>query len=273
MKLSVSIWCIYKEVMNGRMNTLDFIKLCHKNGVKYVEILNDFVKDNEVDDIKKLLKEYNMQISSYSISNDFVQKSQVERQKQVFMVKSCIDKAANLGAKFMRVFSGEEKDGITLNQGTEYIVSCFKEISSYAEAKGVTMVLENHGLFVGKSNQVKELIEKVHSKCFLANVDTGNFFLAGEKPINAVKNLKNYIGFVHFKDFKETTDDLNSFKAENDKRYIGTVLGLGDTHMKEIADFLYENGYDGFLSIEFEGPGDQIRDTISSIEYTKSIIK
>ena len=49
----------------------------------------------------------------------------------------------------------------------------------------------------------KEIIETIGSHALKANTDTGNFLLVGEKPFDAVKNLVNNIGFVHFKDFKK----------------------------------------------------------------------
>ncbi len=84
--------------------------------------------------------------------------------------------------------------------------------------------------------------------------------------------MKDHIGFVHFKDFKELPAGSNGYKSLSGKIYQGTVLGKGEVPLKEIIQFLNDNGYKGFLSIEYEGMGDPIIDTKESIEFTESII-
>ncbi len=273
MKLSVSIWSVQKKVYKGEMDSLGFISFCHENGVKYVELLSAFLGSEGIRDVKKALETNGMEVSSYSIDNDFIQPEETKREEQVGMMKDGIDIACDLGAKFVRVFSGNEKEGIPFEEARGWIVEGFKSAVPYAEGKGVTLVIENHGLFVGKSDQVRGLIEAVGSKNLRANADVSNFLLANENPLEAVKNLKDYISFVHFKDFKELPEGSEGgYLALDGRRYEGTVIGKGEVPMREIVEVLSENGYDGFLSIEYEGTGDPIEETKESIEFTKSII-
>lgn len=273
MKLSVSIWSIHSKVYSNEMNNLDFIRLCHKNGIRYVELLDVFLKtEDEIEKAIKLLEELKMEVSSYSIGNDFVQSNEEDRKLQLEKVFRGIDTASRFNAKYMRVFSGDGKEGIPFETARQWIVDNFKKAAKYAEAKGVTMVVENHGLFVGKSSQVKGLIEEVGSKYLRANADVGNFMLANENPLEAVKALKDYIAFVHFKDFKEVSPEEAGYRALDGRKYVGTILGQGEVPMEEIVKFLRESGYEGFLSIEFEGPGAQIEGTLESIKYSNEII-
>lgn len=274
MKLSVSAWCVEKKLFGGEMTIFDFIEFCHKNDVKYVELLDCFWKDGaDVYKTNILLKDLGMEVSSYSIGNDFVHESAEERRKQLDDVKKGIDIAVKLNTKLLRVFSGNAKEGISFDTARVWIVDSFKEAVQYAEEKNITMVLENHGLFAGKSSQVRELIDQVGSEFLKANTDTGNFMLVGEDSFEAVKNLNGYIGFVHFKDFKEVAENEHGYKSIDGRKYQGTIIGQGEVPMKEIVDFLYNNSYDGYLSLEYEGIGDPLYETGESIKYTKSIIK
>ncbi len=54
---------------------------------------------------------------------------------------------------------------------------------------------------------------------------------------------------------------------------MGTVLGKGEVPMEKIVMYLKEIGYKGYLSIEFEGPGDQKEGTVKSIEFSKKILE
>ena len=274
MKLSVSIWSLVKKIQSGEMNNLNFISFCHKQDVKYVELLDCFLSEpKDIEDVKECLNKYEMEVSSYSVTNDFVIVNKEDRDKQVKKMLNNIDLACQLNTRFMRVFSGNPKKGVEYEVEKNWIIDGFKQVLPYAEEKGVTLVIENNGLFVGKSIQVKELLETLNSQYLRANTDVANFLLANEKSITAVKNLKDYIGFVHFKDFKEVKEKDRGYEALDGRRYEGTILGKGEVPLEEIVDFLASIGYEGFLSIEYEGTGDPIKETIESINYVRKIIK
>lgn len=272
MKLSISAWSVQVNLFSKKIKLIEFIDLCVEKGVDAVELLDCFWEDEKhIESIKDYLNKIKMPVSSYSIGNDFV-KDEKGRQEQIEYVKKGIETAVYLGTKTLRVFSGSASEGISYDEGRKYIIDCFKVCASYAEEKGVVMVLENHGLFAGKSSQVKDIIETVGSPALRANTDTGNFLLVCENPLEAVNNLRDYIGFVHFKDFKKVDAD-GHYEATDGSLYSGTVIGEGEVPLKDIVDVLYIHGYKGYLSIEFEGEGDPVEGTIKSIEFAKSIIK
>ena len=274
MEVCVSAWSVQRKLFSGELTVCDFIKLCHENGVKNVELLFCFWNEqNRIEEAASLLENLDMKVGAYSVGNDFVQQEETLRKVEVEKVKLGIDIACRLNTKLLRVFSGNEKEGIEYGTARQWIIDCFKEVAAYAEEKGIVMVLENHGLFAGKSSQVKELIEEVDSTSLRANTDVGNFILVNEKPLDAVKALKDYVSFVHFKDFKKVSEEEYGYKALDGNKYQGIVLGKGEIPMKEIVDFLYEKGYEGYLSIEYEGLGDPVEEIIESIHYTKSIIR
>ncbi|SHE46466.1 Sugar phosphate isomerase/epimerase [Caldanaerobius fijiensis DSM 17918] len=273
MKLGVSMWSVVNEFQKGNMDVAKFIDLMHEQGVDGVELLDFFWKDKEKElpmAVQKL-KNYNMEIACYSIGNDFVLPDEEAREKQIQYVKQGIDDAVRVGSYKLRVFSGSPKEGVSYEDGKRWIIECFKECVKYAEKKGVVLALENHGLFAGKSQQVKEIIEVVGSKYLRSTADTGNFFLVGEKPDEAVDNIKEYIVHVHFKDFKRS-EPGKGYKGLGDVYYVGCVLGQGDVEMKRIVDIIQSAGYNSYLAIEFEGADPQIQGTVESINFVKKLL-
>jgi sugar phosphate isomerase/epimerase len=203
MKLSVSAWCLQEKLFSHEITIFDFINYCHENGVKYVELLDCFLDgDSEIEEMNELLKRLDMEVSSYSVGNDFVLEDSSERKEQVEYLKDSIKIALKLGTKRMRVFSGDKKEGMSFDMAENWIVECFKEVAPLAEDAGITMVVENHGLLAGKSSQVKKIIDRIGSKALKSNADVGNFILVNENSLEAVKYLKDEIGFIHLKDFK-----------------------------------------------------------------------
>ncbi len=271
MKLSVSAWSVQKDLFSKKTNLYEFIDFCKKNEVDGVELLDCFWEDDaQVIKISEYLEKLNLPVSAYSIANDFVQADE-DRTKEVEKVRKGIDLAAKLGAKYLRIFSGEQKEGVAFEQARSWIVDSFKECARYAEQKGIVMVLENHGLFAGKSSQVKGMIDEVASSFLRANTDTGNFMLVGENSLDAIANMKEYVAYVHFKDFRRVEGN-GHYVAIDGTEYIGTIIGQGEVQLKEIVELLHANGYDGYLSIEFEGDGDPYSGTEDSIKYLKSVI-
>jgi sugar phosphate isomerase/epimerase len=212
-------------------------------------------------------------VSSYSIGNDFVLSDKSESEKQVEYVLKGIDTACSIGTNTVRIFSGDVKEGMSFDTSREWILDGMKRVSEYAEKKGITLAVENHGLLAGKSSQIKFLTGEVKRESLKATTDTGNFLLVNENPLDAVKRLRDVIGFVHFKDFKEVSKDEPYYKSIDGRTFKGVVLGTGDVPLKQIVDYLYETNYDGYLSIEYEGHEDPVQGTIASIEFVRTIIR
>ena len=274
MKFGVSAWSVQKLLFTKKISLHEFLDFAQDKEVDGVELLDCFWTEEETAmEIKKYLNKIKMPVCCYSIGNYFVQEKPEDRIKQVEYVKQGIDTAVMLETSNLRIFSGSSKEGITYEQGKAWIIDSMKECASYAEEKGITMVLENHGLFAGKSTQVKEIIETIGSHALKANTDTGNFLLVGEKPFDAVKNLVNNIGFVHFKDFKKVDEGKDIYTSLDGLKYQGTIIGEGEVPLKDIVDFLYDNGYEGYLSIEYEGIGDPLEETAQSIEFVKGLMR
>lgn len=265
MKLSVSAWSVHPDLFSNKMTLKEFIEFCYTNKVDAVELLDCFWQDeDQPKEIKAYLDEIKMPVAAYSIANDFV--TEEERELEIEKVKKGVDMALFLDTNLLRVFSGDVKEGISYDQGREWIIESFKKCAEYAEAKGVTMVLENHGRFAGRSSQVMDIISSVGSSALKANTDTGNFLLVGENPLDAVVNLKDQIGFVHFKDFKKSEDEVG-YMANDGSWFEGTAIGDGEVPLGDIVSFLKSVNYKGYLSIEFEGSGDPIEGTLKSIMF------
>lgn len=271
MELSVSAWCVQKELFSGRMTLSDFISLCAIKQIQYVELLDCFFTDDDhITATQTQLAGLGMSVSAYSVANDFV-KSAVEREAEIDSILQGVDIAVRLGATKLRVFSGDKKEGIAFEDAQAGIIEALRSCAAYAGARGVTLVLENHGLLAGKSGQIIHIIAEVGSEYLKANADTGNFLLVGEKPAAAIEALGNRIGFVHFKDLRRVSGE-SGYLALDGSVFQGTVIGKGEIDMPGVVAALRAVGYDGFISLEFEGEENQVEGTRESIDFVRSIL-
>ena len=148
------------------------------------------------------------------------------------------------------------------------------EAANYAHSKGVKLALENHGKLAGRGEQVRALIEDVRSNCghdaMGANPDTGNFVLVDEDSVKAVSEEASLAYMVHFKDFEPGPGVYSSLSG---KQYRGTVIGEGAVDLPGCVAALKRSGFNGWLSLEYEGEGDPIAEVERSLANAKALIR
>ena len=98
---------------------------------------------------------------------------------------------------------------------------------------------------------------------FGALVDLGNFMCADEDPNFAVGVLAGYARHVHAKDFyRKPGTEINPgagwFRSRAGNYLKGTIVGHGDARAAQSLGVLKRAGYDGWISVEFEGMEDNL---------------
>src|SRR5665213_1286126 len=124
MKLGVSMWSYVATYKKGEMDIPKFIETAKELGVDGVELLDFFWKDQATDmpAVEAALAKTGLPVGVYSIGNDLVNADPAERAKQVASIKTGVDMAVHFGAKVVRVFSGNTKEGISFDQAFDWIV-------------------------------------------------------------------------------------------------------------------------------------------------------
>lgn len=277
MKLSVSMWSLVSYANDGRIDTPGFVRYAAGLGVEGVELLDYFWRDREreVPEVLAALRESGLVVSAYAIGNDLVQPDAAERARQTQSIRDGVDMARQFGASLLRVFSGNAKAGVAVEDGEPWIVEGLREGAAYAHEHGVTLALENHGLFAGRADQVRRVIESAGSPALRANVDTGNFLLVNQNPVDAIRDLAPLAAYVHLKDFRRRSRDeqvSESYAALDGSYFVGTAIGAGEVDLRAVLATLREAGYDGWLSIEFEGTGDAKEGLQASVAATRDLM-
>lgn len=265
MKLSVSMWSVVSAVRQGKIDLpgfIEFVAQQQENGAQGVELLDYFWRDREAE-IPKVLRQIGdagLELAVYSIGNDFFQPERGAWEKQLADAKSGIEVADRLGVRTLRVFSGNAKPGYAFEDGLAWIVEGLTAAAEYAERYKVTLALENHGLMAGRSDQVRQVIDAVGSPALRANIDTGNFLLVNQNPTDAALDLASLAALVHLKDFRRARPDETQhiYKALDGAPFTGAVVGQGQVDLPAIVKLLDTAGYQGWLSLEYEGGDDPL---------------
>ncbi len=262
MKLSVSMYSCVLAVSAGKLDLMGFVDFAATQDVAGVELLDIFWTDaeREIPQVKARIAAAGLEVAVYSISNNFTEPEASARRQELADLKRGVDIAVELDVDLMRVFSGNAREGLSLEQGMEWILEGLSAGAAYAESRGVTLALENHGRFAGRSDQVRDIIEHVGSPALRVNFDTGNFLPVGQDPVAAARELADLTVLVHLKDIRHASDNEPShvFADPTGQLLTGSVIGDGLVDISAVISVLREAGYDGWLSLEFEGSEDPV---------------
>ncbi len=257
MKCGLSMYSLLAPVRAGQLDLYGFLDYAARVGAEGVELLDMFWTDenHEIIEVKRRCAGLGLELPVYSISTNFFQPDAAARAQQLDSLRHGVDLAAQLGAGLLRVFSGDQIQGYSLEQGINWVVDSLATGADYAASQGVTLALENHGHVAGRSEQVRGIIEAVNSPALRANLDTGNFLLVGQDPLQAAKALVDLVALVHLKDFTYAAPDETGhvYQGLDGKRYTGSIVGEGLVDLAGIYSVLAGHGYDGWLSLEYEG--------------------
>lgn len=272
MKLGVSMYSFNTYYVEGKIDVEGFINFCGDLGVQGVDLLSYYWKDEEreVKLVPKLLRDNNLTLALYGVGNNFVQRAKKRRMEQIGYVKQGIDMAARLNTPLLRVFGGRwpTNEDMVRQDALKMVVECLFECIEYAKKSRIILALQNHGPVPGTSQEVLHIISSVDSPFLRSVIDPGCLLTARQDPLQGVKDLLPYA--VHF-----DLEDLKKVPKGNlREEYIlkDCVLGEGSIDFESCCKELKETGYDGFLSLEFQGPGNNKEGVEKGIAFAKKIL-
>lgn len=286
MKIGVSSYSYMSIFGKEGFDIYKLVKTVKEQGFEGLEIAHIPNGDTEIFEfcrlIKKLCGEEGLDIPNYCVGSDFLNGSGGDIEAEIAMVKRSVDLAEALGAKSMRhdATYGVKKETPPpkgFDDVVERLAYGYLEATKYAEKKGISTSVENHGFFVQDSLRVEKLINKVGHANFGALLDVGNFLCADEDPVYAAGILAPYIKHVHVKDFHVKSgmgpNPGDGFFQSRGKNYLrGAIVGHGNVPVDQCVSIIKSSGYDGYLSLEFEGLEDPIKGTGMGLKYLKRFV-
>ncbi|MFC5471382.1 sugar phosphate isomerase/epimerase family protein [Cohnella suwonensis] len=281
MKFGVSTYCFWQAMQAGELDVLQAIGKIAEMGGEHVEIvpLGYDLTDNPklVAAIVAKAAEHGLDISNYAIGANFAGLSDEAFEQEIERVLRQVDIAAALGAKLMRhdVANSEDRSIKRFLEDLPKLADACRRIADYAAGFGITTSVENHGYYVQASDRVQALVGAVGRDNFRTTLDVGNFVCVDEDPLVAVRNNMPYASIVHVKDFyrRPASSDPGEgwFESSNGTRLRGAIVGHGDLDILGALRVVRESGFDGYVSIEFEGMEPCVQATRIALDNTKRL--
>ena len=262
-KIGFTSYSFASLLRSGAMNIADAIRFAAGLGAEHMEISpGNFIPmtPENIDLIVRTTKECGMELSSYTIGANFVQPDAAAVAKEIERIEGEVETAAKLGVTRMRHDCGwrpqPECTYANFDRELPVFADACGRIADKAKTYGIVTSIENHGFYVQNSERVQRVILAVGRDNFRTTLDVGNFLCVDEDPECAVMNNIPFTSMIHFKDFhirRQVTDPAGFIKTLHGRYLRGAVTGDGDVDLRSISRIIKDSGYDGFLSIEYEG--------------------
>ncbi len=226
-------------------------------GLDGVEILHRQMESEETGYMQRLKRRAfvnGLDLYALSIHQGFVSPSPETRQKNIDHTLRCIELAHEMGIPSIRLNSGRwgtvksftqlmalggvepALDGYTEDDAFEWCIESIEKCLPHAERHGVILALENHWGLTSQPKGVNRILKALPSEWLKGAMDCGNFL---EEPYEKLEQIAPSAVLVHAKTY-----------------YGGGVWYSLDLDYSRIAQILRSAGFNGWISIEFEGKED-----------------
>ena len=274
MKIGVSSYSYSRLVRAGTMKQIEVPAKASEMGFDVVEFSTIAVPEGEtLEDFAKKLKDecdrVGIGIANYTIGADFINGSDGDLQAEVERLRGELKIAQILGVPGMRHdasrgFPATKTGAKSFDDALPILVKGCRALTEIGADMGIKTMVENHGHFCQDSTRVEKLVCGVDHENFGILIDMGNFICVDDDPGVALGRLMPYAFHVHAKDFhlKPGTatwpgEGWALTRAGNFRR--GAMIGHGDVPIVQCLRVMKREGFDGVLSIEFEGMEEVIK--------------
>ncbi|WP_276358311.1 sugar phosphate isomerase/epimerase family protein [Cohnella caldifontis] len=263
MKLGVSTYSLSRAIRDGEMTVPDVIRWIAAEGGEHVEIVpigfNLAENPGLIDVIRRTAEDEKLDLSNYAVGGNLLPDDEAAFEAEIRRLTGEVDIARALGVRRMRhdVAWREDTSAALFRRELPKLAEACRRIADYAAEFGITTSVENHGYYIQSSERVLALLRETDRPNFKLTLDVGNFLCADEDSVAAVKKTAFAACMIHLKDFysrparRDPGEGWFPTAAGNHLR--GAIIGHGDIEMRDVMGAIRASGYDGCLSVEFEG--------------------
>lgn len=180
-----------------------------------------------------------------------------------------IELGSALGLKVMRVCEIGVPAGVredTVFDDVAKVGAVLNELAKHAERFGVTIMAEN---FRASSDLILAFASHFTSSAIGIHYDPHNYCRVGEDPAAALRKVRQYVRYVHLKDYRREDGTI----LPTDTWWPSWAVGEGEIDWRRVFGELAEF-YDGVVAIEYEKTlYDVLRGFHSSITYIRKVFE
>jgi sugar phosphate isomerase/epimerase len=146
--------------------------------------------------------------------------------------------------------------GMDLDRAFDVMCLSLEEVVRHARTCGVRYAMELHNELTARPDYLARLLDRFGPDDLGVNFDTGNAFLAGNDPVEYLRQVADRVIHMHIKDIPQS--QINQRGKLTGTR-VGVAAGDGVVDLPGIVEVLDHAGYYGVLSVECDTLDQAIR--------------
>lgn len=251
---SYSFWQFKNEDLRSVETCIDLAAEWGFEGVEILEMQMEKTDNATLQKLKQRAFVNGLDLCGFSTHQGWVSPDAEKRKENTEKTIRSIEMAYQLGIPTMRVNTGRWRtsanfdelmanrgieptvEGYTDEDGFKWVIEGLSECLPTAEKCGVTLGLENHWGLGRTAEGVMRIVKAIDSPWLKTTLDTGNFL---EDPYDRLEVIADDAVLVQAKTY-----------------YGGGQWYTLDLDYPRIAALLKKHGYNGYVSLEFEGKED-----------------
>lgn len=287
MKIGVSSYS-YSGITNKTLAFLDIPAKAREMGFDVIEFSTLQCPEGQkplefAPRVREACERAGIPVANYTIGADFLRCANGDWKAEAERLKDEVKTARALGAPGMRHdatggFPAGHKGARGFDDALPTLIKGCRMVTEYAADQGIRTMVENHGYFCQDSERVEKLVNGVNHPNFGVLIDMGNFLCADEQPALAVGRLMPYAFHCHAKDFHVKPGTAPNpgqgwFRTRGGNYIRGSIIGHGDVPVPQCLRIMKGAGFDGVLSIEFEGVEETLTGISIGLENLRRYVK
>lgn len=245
-------------------------------GVHHIDV--EHLDEARAKEIKEYCSKRNVEISALGYYPNTL--DPLRREQNIAHLKKVIVAAELLDVGLVTTFIGRDQTK-SVEENLKLVQSHWPAIIHFAEEHHVKIAIENCPMLFGQDQWPggqnlmyspaiwRQVFEMIPSDHFGLNFDPSHFVWQQMDYVKAVRDFKDKIFHVHFKDIKLKKDKLAEYGVlAYPLSYMDPKIpGLGDVNWGDFVSELTQIGYEGYACLEiedyaFEGSKERILDSI-----------
>ena len=271
MKLAAYPKAFEQEIAGTRtLSLFQWIEMARSLDADGLELYDGFLESYEagyLDSVGEALQHAGFAMPMMCCSPNFTNPAADERRRAVDRHIEIMQVTRRLGGPgaVCRVLSGQRYPDVDLSQGVEWVAECILALLPVAQELDIVLGLENHykdGFwqypeFAQKMDVFLELLAAIpHSPHFGVQYDPSNAIVAGDDPLELLRNVAPRVVSMHASDrsLAEGTTLAELRQSDGTLGYSPNlrhgVTGQGMNDYPAILQILADHDYCGWISIE-----------------------
>ncbi|KPJ59278.1 MAG: hypothetical protein AMS15_07070 [Planctomycetes bacterium DG_23] len=254
MELGLSSWSLHREI-DEKTSMLEFIRLAKKEfGLCQVELCSRHFASIEreyLDEVKKTLEEFGVKVANMPMMvGNISSEDALQWEYDIAEISKWFAAARHIGSFAIRVNTrGKDTEEETVRR----VIDGYRALLPAAHRTGVHLLLENHGGVSKDPDIIARIMTEIDDEFFGTCPDLGNF--PDEIRYEALAKICPFMQMAHIKTY-EFDEAGNETTIDVDRAF----------------EIFRDAGYDGVVSIEYEGKGEERDGVRKSIALAKKFL-